>query len=51
MSSFNPILLNKRFEVQASAGSIDTYISRNQADGFSIQNLKTTSTYFFRTFH
>jgi hypothetical protein len=47
MSSFNPILSSKKFEVQASAGSVDTYISRKPPDGFSIQKLKNYEYIFF----
>jgi hypothetical protein len=39
MGFFNPISLNKQFEVRGSAGSIDHYISRNEPKGFSIQKL------------
>ncbi|MCR8556289.1 hypothetical protein KXD93_01470 [Mucilaginibacter sp. BJC16-A38] len=35
MSIFNPISLNKQFEVNGSAGSIDNYISKNEPHGFS----------------
>jgi hypothetical protein len=35
MSFFNPVSLNKQFEVRGSAGSVDNYISRNQPSGFT----------------
>jgi hypothetical protein len=35
MSFFNPVSLNKQFEVRGSAGSIDNYISRNQPGNFT----------------
>ncbi|MDB5090559.1 MAG: hypothetical protein JWR09_4553 [Mucilaginibacter sp.] len=35
MSFFNPVSLNKQFEVRGSAGSIDNYISRTQPTGFT----------------